>query len=46
MHGMISRQCDSFILKGIRIGKHAIVGAGSVITHDVNDHSERTYENP
>lgn len=28
----------AIILKGIRIGKHAIVGAGSVVTHDVNDH--------
>lgn len=28
----------AIILKGARIGKHAIVGAGSVVTNDVNDH--------
>lgn len=26
------------ILPGIRIGKHAVIGAGSVITHDVDDY--------
>ncbi len=28
----------AIILKGVRIGKHSIVGAGAVVTHDVNDH--------
>ncbi len=28
----------AILLKGVRIGKHAIVGAGSVVTNDVNDH--------
>jgi len=27
------------LLPGVRVGKHAVVGAGSVVTHDVPDHA-------
>lgn len=28
----------AIILKGVTIGKHSIVGAGAVVTHDVSDY--------
>lgn len=33
---MVGVHC--IILHGVTVGKHAIVGAGSVVTHDVQDH--------
>ena len=36
---------NSTIITGVKIGKHAMVGAGSVVTKDVGDHSI-VYGNP